>query len=64
MKIPVSRLPDEDMQKVPAALARAAKRARELAQQTGTAIVVMRNGKLVREIPQLKEKKKNNKRGY
>jgi hypothetical protein len=51
MKIPVSRLPDKDMQKAPKALARAAIRAKELARETGTAFVVMRNGKLVREIP-------------
>jgi len=38
-------------EKVTAALLRAAKRARRLAQQTGTEIVVMRDGKLVREIP-------------
>jgi hypothetical protein len=34
-----------------AALARAAKRARELARQTGTELVVMRDGQLVREVP-------------
>jgi len=42
---------DQDMDKATAALLRAAKRARKLAQQTGTAIIVMRDGKLVREIP-------------
>jgi hypothetical protein len=42
---------DQDMDKATAALLRAVKRARKLAQQTGTAIVVMRDGKLVREIP-------------
>ena len=42
---------DEFMRGVEAALLRAAKRARELARQTGTCIVVMRDGKLVREIP-------------
>lgn len=34
-----------------AALLRAAKRAREIAQQTGTAIVIRRDGELVRERP-------------
>lgn len=46
---PVSRLPDADMQAVPAALLRAARRAREIARQTGTAVVVVRDGKLVEE---------------
>jgi len=48
---PVSHLPDADMQAAPAALLRAARRAREIARQTGTAVVVMRNGKLVEEHP-------------
>jgi adenine/guanine phosphoribosyltransferase-like PRPP-binding protein len=45
----VSKLPDADMQAVPAALLRAGRRAREIARQTGTAMVVMRDGKLVEE---------------
>ena len=48
-KQPVSRLPDADMQAASAALLRAARRAREIAQQTGTEVVVMRDGKLVEE---------------
>jgi len=52
--IPISNLPDKDMQNVAKALIRAAKRAKELARQTGTEFVVMRDGKLVREIPQPK----------
>lgn len=44
-----SDLPDADMQAVPRALLRAARRAREIALQTGTAIVIMRNGELVEE---------------
>lgn len=52
MKPLVSRLDDQDMQKAPAALLRAAKRARQLAQETGSELVVVRNGKLVREVPQ------------
>ncbi len=54
MTIPISNLPDKDMQNVAKALIRAAKRAKELARQTGTEFVVMRDGKLVREIPQPK----------
>ncbi|MBY0552091.1 MAG: hypothetical protein K2W95_32705 [Candidatus Obscuribacterales bacterium] len=42
---------DEYSQGVEAALSRAAKKARELARQTGTCIVVMRDGKLVQEVP-------------
>jgi len=56
MKPPASRLPDQDMQNAPTALVRAAKRAREIARQTGTEFVVMRDGNLVREIPQAKSK--------
>ena len=48
-----SRLQDADMQAAPAALARAAKRARELAQQTGTPLVVVKAGKLIKEVPKL-----------
>ncbi len=44
-----SKLPDADMQAVPAALLRAAQRARQIAWQTGTAIVVMCDGKLIEE---------------
>lgn len=47
-----SHLKDADMQAAPAALARAARRARELAAQTGTPLVVMKAGKLVQEVPQ------------
>jgi hypothetical protein len=42
MKIPVSHLNDPDMQKVPQALMRAAEKARQLAEQTGTRFVVRR----------------------
>ena len=45
----VSKLPDADMQAAPAALLRAGQRAREIARQTNTAVVVMRNGELVEE---------------
>lgn len=48
-----SKLPDADMQAVPRALERAAKRAREIARRTGTALVVVRDGKRVLEtVPQ------------
>lgn len=48
MKPPfVPRSADPDMQAVPIALMRAAQRARELARQTGTMLVVRRDGKLV-----------------
>jgi hypothetical protein len=46
---PVSQLPDAAMQGVDAALLRAAQRAREIARQTGTAIVIVRDGLLVEE---------------
>ena len=45
----ISKLPDADMQGAPAALLRAGRRAREIARQTGTAVVVWRDGKLVEE---------------
>ena len=40
MKAPVSHLKDPDLQKVPQALMRAAEKARQLAEQTGTPFVV------------------------
>ena len=51
-EIPHSELPDADMQGVLPALMRAARRAREIARQTGTAIVIMRDGVLVEEYPE------------
>jgi hypothetical protein len=45
----LSRLADADMQAAPAALLRAARRARELARQTDTAVVYVRNGHVVEE---------------
>ena len=44
-----SKLPNADMQGAPRALLRAARRARQLARQTGTAIIIVRNGKIVEE---------------
>lgn len=46
----VSKLPDADMQAVPRALLRAAQRAREVARQTDTPLVLMRDGVLVEEL--------------
>jgi hypothetical protein len=48
----VSNLADSDMQAVPAALARAALRARELAARTGTPLVVSRDGQLIESLVQ------------
>lgn len=45
MKAPVSRLNDPDMQKAPQALLRAAEKARQLAEQTGTPFVVRKADK-------------------
>ncbi len=45
----VSTLPDADMQAAPKALLRAALRAREIARQTNTPLVFMRDGVLVEE---------------
>ena len=47
--LPVSKLPDADMQAAPKALLRAARRAREIARRTGTALVIRRDGELVEE---------------
>jgi hypothetical protein len=44
-----SKLPDADMQAVPRALLRAARRAREIARRTNTPLVVVRNGVRVEE---------------
>jgi broad specificity phosphatase PhoE len=46
-----SKLNDPDMQAVPRALLRAAQRAREIARQHGTGIIVMRDGRIVEEEP-------------
>ena len=44
-----SKLADADMQAAPQALLRAAHRAREIARETNTAIVIVRDGVLVEE---------------
>ena len=45
--VPVSHLPDVDMQAAPAALVRAARRARETAARSGTPLGVSENGRVV-----------------
>ena len=45
-----SKLPDADMQAVPRALLRAAKRAREIARRTNTPLVLVRNGVRVEQL--------------
>jgi LDH2 family malate/lactate/ureidoglycolate dehydrogenase len=44
-----SKLDESDMRAAPVALMRAARHAREVARQTGTAVVVVRDGNLVEE---------------
>jgi hypothetical protein len=44
-----SKLPNADMQGAPHALLRAAQRAREIARQTNTPLVIVRDGKLIEE---------------
>jgi hypothetical protein len=50
-RVTKSCLDDPDMQAAPAALARAAKRARELAAKTKTPLVVVINGELIQAVP-------------
>jgi hypothetical protein len=45
---PVSEAKNPDFRGVPAALARAAKRAEDIARQTNTYLVVQRNGQLLK----------------
>ena len=45
--VPASKLDDEDMCAVPRALYRAARRAHKIAHQTGTGVIVIRDGKVV-----------------
>jgi Arc/MetJ-type ribon-helix-helix transcriptional regulator len=47
--IPVSSLDGADMQAIPAALARAAMRAREVAERSGTSLIVTKVGKALEE---------------
>ena len=49
--LPESKLPNADMQAAPRALQRAADHAREIARQTGTALVIVRNGVLMEVDP-------------
>lgn len=48
-EIMVSKLQDADMQAAPKALLRAAQRARDIARQTNTPLVFIRDGVLVEE---------------
>lgn len=48
---PLSQARDEDARNVIAALKRAGQRARSIARQTQTAVIIVRDGKLIREIP-------------
>lgn len=48
-QIPVSHLKDADMRGVPAALVRAQQRAREIAAQTGTPLIVRKDGVLIEQ---------------
>jgi hypothetical protein len=48
---PLNKAMQEDILKADTALQRAAKKALELARQTQTPLVIMRNGKICREIP-------------
>jgi hypothetical protein len=45
---PISEAKSADLRGIPAALARAAKRAEEIARQTNTYLVVQRNGQLLK----------------
>ena len=47
---------DEDLRNALPALQRAAQRARQIAAQTQTAMIVMRDGQMVREYPSLHDK--------
>lgn len=49
-KVPLSNARDKDARHIEAALVRAARRARLIAAQTRTRIVIVRNGKLVRDL--------------
>jgi hypothetical protein len=43
------KVKDEDLEKAGDALIRAAKRAREKARQTGTPLVIFKNGRIIKE---------------
>ncbi|MBF0342128.1 MAG: hypothetical protein HQL95_14380 [Magnetococcales bacterium] len=52
---PLSEARDADLRHAQAALERAGIRARELAARTGTAVVVMRQGRIIREYPTMQD---------
>jgi len=49
------KVKDTDMEKVGAALQRAAARAREIARRTGTPLIIYRNGQILKEMTEKKE---------
>ncbi len=49
----LQEIEDEDLRNILPALKRATQRARQIAAQTQTAIIVMRDGQMVREYPSL-----------
>ncbi len=51
----LQEIKDEDLRNILPALQRAAQRARQIAAQTQTAIIVMRDGQMVREYPSLND---------
>jgi hypothetical protein len=54
---PISKELDEEVRNVTAALMRAGQRARIIAAQTHTDIVIVRNGKLIKEVPVMQERR-------
>ena len=61
MKQIIAHDEDRDMVNSMKALMRASKRARKLAEQTGTGFIFIDNGVLVREVPQLPKITEQNK---
>ena len=51
----LQEIKDEDLRNALPAMQRAAQRARQIAAQTQTAIIVMRDGEMVREYPSLND---------
>ena len=51
----LQEIKDEDLRNALPAMQRAAQRARQIAAQTQTAIIVMRDGQMVREYPSLND---------
>ncbi|MBK8534948.1 MAG: hypothetical protein IPL59_07355 [Candidatus Competibacteraceae bacterium] len=51
----LQEIEDDDLRNILPALKRATQRARQIAAQTQTAIIVMRDGQMVREYPSLND---------